>query len=96
MRGTRRDARAGGELGISKDIVGHALGRLRRVGLVEPIQDRTPAGTFMTGRYLIAIPRCISVLDRLADTTPAPVRSADPKPRAARPTGSPLGLGLDG
>jgi hypothetical protein len=42
--------------GLAKDTVARALGRLRAAGLVVPVQGRTAAGTFMAGRYRLAVP----------------------------------------
>ena len=48
-------------LGLAKDTVGRAIRRLRYAGLVTVAQQRTDAGIFDTGTYLIAVPDCITV-----------------------------------
>ncbi len=48
-------------LGLAKDTVGRAIRRLRYAGLVSVVQQRTDAGIFDTGTYLIAVPDCITV-----------------------------------
>ena len=60
-------------LGLAKDTVGRATGRLRDAGLVDVAQQRTVAGVFDTGTYLIAVPDCIALN--------APTQSS-PRPRA--------------
>ena len=60
-------------LGLSKDTVGRATGRLRDAGLVTVAQQRTVAGVFDTGNYLIAVPDCIAL------HAPTP---SSPRPRA--------------
>jgi DNA-binding transcriptional ArsR family regulator len=49
-------------LGLVKDTVGRAIRRLRDAGLVTVVQQRTVAGIFDTGTYLIAVPDCITVI----------------------------------
>jgi DNA-binding IclR family transcriptional regulator len=48
-------------LGLAKDTVARALNRLRRAGLVTPIQSRTTTGVFASGRYELAIPESITI-----------------------------------
>ena len=48
-------------LRLAKDTVGRAIRRLRSAGLVTVVQQRTDAGIFDTGTYLIAVPDCITV-----------------------------------
>jgi DNA-binding transcriptional ArsR family regulator len=48
-------------LGLAKDTVGRAIRRLRDAGLVTVAQQRTDAGIFDSGTYLIAVPDCITV-----------------------------------
>ena len=60
-------------LGLAKDTVGRAIRRLRDAGLVTVVQQRTVAGIFDTGTYLIAVPDCIAL------NAPTP---AAPQPRA--------------
>ncbi|MGE0306550.1 MAG: hypothetical protein AB7Q27_12390 [Acidimicrobiia bacterium] len=60
-------------LGLAKDTACRALGRPRDAGLVTVTQQRTVAGSFDIGAYLIAVPDCI--------TLHAPTQSSRP-PRA--------------
>ncbi len=60
-------------LGLSKDTACRAIGRLRDAGLVRVAQQRTVAGIFDTGTYVIAVPDCIALH--------APTHSF-PRPRA--------------
>jgi DNA-binding IclR family transcriptional regulator len=53
------------DLGLAKNTVHRALGRLRRCGLIEARQTRTSAGTFDRGHYVLATK---GVID---DTSPA-------------------------
>jgi DNA-binding transcriptional ArsR family regulator len=48
-------------LGLAKDTAGRAIRRLRDAGLVTVAQQRTVAGIFDTGTYVIAIPDCIAL-----------------------------------
>ena len=48
-------------LGLAKDTAGRAIRRLRCAGLVTVAQQRTVAGIFDTGTYLIAVPDCITL-----------------------------------
>lgn len=61
-------------LGLAKDTVARALGRLRRAGLVTARQSRTDAGVFATGSYLLSVPASITVTDH-TPTASAPARS---------------------
>lgn len=69
-------------LGLAKDTVARALGRLRRAGLVTARQSRTDAGVFATGSYLLTVPASITITDHpmSASTTS---RSAH-RPKAPR------------
>lgn len=60
-------------LGLSKDTACRAIRRLRNPGLLTITQQRTVAGIFDTGTYLIAVPDCIAL------NAPTP---AAPQPRA--------------
>jgi hypothetical protein len=66
-------------LGLAKDTVARALNRLRRAGLVTPIQARTSAGVFAAGSYLLTIPDTISIR-ACHPTTPSIARSHSPRP----------------
>jgi DNA-binding transcriptional ArsR family regulator len=48
-------------LGLAKDTVGRAIRRLRYAGLVTVAQQRTVAGIFDTGTYVVAVPDCIAL-----------------------------------
>lgn len=69
-------------LGLAKDTVARALGRLRRAGLVTARQSRTDAGVFATGSYLLTVPASITVTDH-PTTAPTTSRSAH-RPMASR------------
>ena len=67
-------------LGLAKDTVARALGRLRRAGLVTARQSRTDAGVFATGSYLLSVPASITVTDHptTATTTSRSTRRTEP------------------
>jgi len=50
----------GASLGLAKDTVARAIRRLQAAGIVTAVPARTPAGTFETGSYRIAIPHVIA------------------------------------
>lgn len=56
-------------LGLAKDTVARALGRLRRAGLVTARQARTDTGEFTTGSYVLTIPASITVTDHQPTTS---------------------------
>ena len=76
-------------LGLAKDTVGRALTRLRRAGLVTPIQSRTSAGVFAAGSYVLTIPDSITIRASHANARSI-ARSRPP-----RPTLSQLALAID-
>ena len=76
-------------LGLAKDTVARELTRLRRAGLVTPIQSRTSAGVFAAGSYLLTIPDSIAI-QAVSPLTRASTRSRSPQPR-----GSQLALAID-
>lgn len=78
------------EPGLSKNTVARALTCLSAAAIVVAEEDRAPAGTMVTGRYRIAVPDGIALVQPEAPT------AAAPRPRAARSTGSQLALCLDG
>lgn len=75
-------------LGLAKDTVARALGRLRRAGLVTACQTRTTAGIFTTGSYLLTIPDSVTI------TTRATSRSSS-RVRARRSADAQLALAID-
>lgn len=70
------------DLGVSKDTVARALGRLRAAGIVTAEQPRAATGTFTTGCYRIAVPACITFVE---PSVPSAAPSA-PVPRTSRRT----------
>ncbi len=76
-------------LGLAKDTVARALTRLRRAGLVTPIQSRTSAGVFAAGSYLLTIP------DSIAFQAVSPLTRASTRSRSRQPRGSQLALAID-
>ena len=85
-------------LGLAKDTVARALGRLRRVGLVTATQTRTASGVFTTGSYQLTIPGSITFEDHALPTSPASERSSVSRsrsPRSSRVSGSQLALAIE-
>ena len=64
-------------LGVAKDTVHRAVTRLRDLGLIEPHQARTAAGSYSTGGYRLDVPAaCLSIVDQSPSaSTPAPPAS---------------------
>lgn len=81
------------DLGLAKDTVARALGRLRRVGLLTAEQPRSPAGAFVAGSYVIAVPDTIVFEIDAADLRPADVIQRH-HPRRSE-DGDQLALALD-
>jgi DNA-binding transcriptional ArsR family regulator len=79
------------QLGLSKDTVARALGRLRRAGLVAACQARSTAGIFTTGSYRLTIPDTIAITTRTTRTT----RPSSSHARARRPVDAQLALAID-
>ena len=49
-------------LGLAKDTVARAVGRLRDLGAIEAVQARASSGVFEAGSYCLAVPvSCMSV-----------------------------------
>ena len=73
--GERRVARVSirtiaGSLGIAKDTAARAVRRLRAAGVVTGVQQRTAAGVFDTGVYVICVaPEIIAV--KMSSTKPS-------------------------
>ena len=79
-----------GRLGLAKDTVARALKRLRRAGLVTPVQSRTSAGVFAAGSYLLTIPDSITI-----EAVPHPTRASTRSPSRPQPNVSQLALAID-
>lgn len=62
-------------LGLAKDTVARALGRLRRAGLVTAYQSRTDSGVFATGSYTLHVSASIKVTDHRPAAPTAPRQS---------------------
>jgi hypothetical protein len=75
-------------LGLAKDTVGRAIRRLRAADLVTIAQQRTDAGIFDTGTYLIAVPDYITVNATTQSTRP-------PRARVERRDFSQLSLAIE-
>ena len=75
-------------LGLAKDTAARAIRRLRDAGLVTVAQQRTEAGIFDTGSYVIAIPNGVTV------TAPAPA-APQPRARVGRRESSQLSLAIE-
>jgi hypothetical protein len=83
-----------GGLGVSKDTVARALCRLRHAGVVvDVVQDRTTAGVYGAGRYVIAVPAGITLSDP-ATGAPSPRSRSATRPDARRVEAQ-LTFGLD-
>lgn len=67
-------------LGLAKDTIARALGRLRRAGLVTARQARTDTGVFATGCYVLDVPASITFCDH-TPTAPTTLRSTTRRPR---------------
>ena len=76
------------QLGLAKDTVARALGRLRRAGLVTACQTRSTAGIFTTGSYRLTIPDAITITTRTTSRTSS-------RARACRPADAQLALAID-
>lgn len=75
-------------LGLAKDTVARAIRLLRDAGIVTAAQQRTTAGAFDTGTYLLAVPDCIALS--------APTRAATkPRPRVGQRNHSQLSLAIE-
>lgn len=75
-------------LGLAKDTAARAIRRLRDAGLVTVAQQRTEAGIFDTGSYVIAIPNSVILI---APATAAP----QPRARVGRRDSSQLSLAIE-
>lgn len=84
-----------GRLGLAKDTVARALGRLRRAGLVTATQTRTASGVFTTGTYRVSVPVSIAFDDCSLPASPASARAGRSQSRSSRVSGSQLALALE-
>jgi DNA-binding IscR family transcriptional regulator len=73
-----------GRLGVSKDTVARAIGRLRRAGLVNAHQSRRDSGVFATGSYTLTIPPTVAVTDHTDSASSTASRSASQSTRPMR------------
>jgi hypothetical protein len=83
------------DLGLSKDTVARALQTLRQCHLVDVAQDRTSAGTFASGHYLITVPDGITLPDATTTAASTRLRATSADSRARRRAVSQLALTLD-
>ena len=75
-------------LGLAKDTAARAIRRLRDTGLVTVAQQRTDAGIFDTGTYVIALPEGVTLI------APAPA-APQPRARVGRHDSSQLSLAIE-
>ena len=75
-------------LGLAKDTAARAIRRLRDSGIVIAAQQRTDAGIFDTGTYVIELPEGVAFI------TPAPV-APQPRARVGRCDPSQLSLAIE-
>ena len=75
-------------LGLAKDTAARAIRRLRETGLVTVAQQRTDAGSFDTGTYVIAMPEGVSL-------TASPPATPQPRARVGRRDFSQLSLAIE-
>ena len=70
-------------LGVAKDTVHRATTRLRDLGVIEPHQVRTAAGSFSIGGYRLRIPAaCLGTVDPAAPSASARARPGTAHRRA--------------
>lgn len=75
-------------LGLAKDTVARAIRRLRESGFVTVAQQRTDAGVFATGTYVVALPAGVT----LVALAPA---AQQPRARVGRRDPSQLSLAIE-
>ena len=76
-------------LGVAKDTVHRATTRLRDLGVIEPHQCRTSAGSLSAGGYRLSIPTaCLSIIDTSASgpSTPAANAARRRTPASSQPS----------
>ena len=74
-------------LGLAKDTVARAVGRLRDLGVIEAAQARSSSGVFEAGSYRLAVPAvCLSLVcpSQPSALSPAPRPSCAAPASAAR------------
>ena len=73
-------------LGLAKDTVARAVGRLRDLGVIEAAQARSSSGVFEAGSYRLVVPAvCLSP----AGPPRPPALSPAPRPSCAAPPSAP-------
>jgi DNA-binding transcriptional MocR family regulator len=73
-------------LGVAKDTVHRATGRLRDLGVIEAHQTRTSSGGFAAGGYRLSIPAaCLSIVNA---SSPSPSASTAKTSRRRAPAAS--------
>lgn len=78
-------------LGLAKDTVARAVGRLRDLGVIEAVQARARSGVFDAGSYRLAVPAgCLSPAgpSQPSALSPAPRPCCAAPPSAARSSSS--------
>lgn len=80
-------------LGLAKDTVAKALGRLRCSGLVTPCQSRATTGMFATGSYQLSVPSTIAIVGDGAMTSNASTTTSGRN--VSRPSDTQLSLPID-
>ena len=75
-------------LGVAKNTVHRATTRLRDLGVIEPHQARTSAGSFSAGGYQLKVPTaCLSINDTSASGPSTPAATAARRaPASSRPS----------
>jgi hypothetical protein len=71
-------------LGLSKNATHRAIRRLIDAGLVEPTQQRSPDGRYLTGNYWLTIPPDVLTVEPAAELAPTPAESRAITPRRRR------------
>jgi len=80
-------------LGLAKDTVAMALGRLRRAGLVTACQSRATTGRFAAGSYQLSVPSTIAIVSDGGTTSNASITTSGRN--VSRPTDTQLSLPID-
>jgi DNA-binding transcriptional ArsR family regulator len=80
-------------LGLAKDTVAKALGRLRRAGMITACQSRTTTGMFAAGSYQLSVPNTIAIVSDDATRSSASITTSGRN--VSRPTDTQLSLPID-